>query len=426
VYITPRNYGEYATIDRTLTYNSTDVKSEFDKIVPDWGTPMRLAIYKSILNMTQSGRPKAVKAVIILSDGDYNYYGDPLARGTGRSTYNGPQYKSGGYWYDFNDLTTNYAYFSDLNATNQNMSNYAKNNGIKIYSIAYAGERSALRTLAEGTGGVYYDADASNIADVYTSIAGELKTEAGVNTQVDLHYGTIEVNQQTVANNALEYKYLYGVSTKNQSYWKNGTVFKGPNYYDQTADWGDKILSFNVGTVKLDQIWEVNYMLKVLKPGNINVFGPGSVVSFNNNASFIFMPKTFITAIPDMNTTGAINVTSNLKIDNMTIQNGTIRADITINPFSQSSEADIDIYISDEDSNTVQFLKTVHINPITNANVVIANIDVSTLQKDKTYRIWVDISNAAPGTNKIFGAKFTDPMGMARFTAGPPYFITLK
>ena len=82
VYIVPRTYSDYATLDRALTYNSTDVKNELDKIVPDHGTPMRSALKKSIDNLIANGRPKAVKAVVILSDGDYNWYGDPLARGT--------------------------------------------------------------------------------------------------------------------------------------------------------------------------------------------------------------------------------------------------------------------------------------------------------------------------------------------------------
>jgi len=42
---------------------------------------MRSAIYKSIQEINLHKRSNTVKAIVLLSDGDYNYYGDPLARG---------------------------------------------------------------------------------------------------------------------------------------------------------------------------------------------------------------------------------------------------------------------------------------------------------------------------------------------------------
>ena len=41
-------------------------------MVPTGGTPMRYGIYKSINEIKSRGRQSAVKAVIVLSDGDYN------------------------------------------------------------------------------------------------------------------------------------------------------------------------------------------------------------------------------------------------------------------------------------------------------------------------------------------------------------------
>ena len=46
---------------------------------------MREAIRLSIEKLNETNRPKAIKAIVLLSDGDYNYYGDPLARGTART-----------------------------------------------------------------------------------------------------------------------------------------------------------------------------------------------------------------------------------------------------------------------------------------------------------------------------------------------------
>ena len=120
-------YSDYATVDRTLIggisgFNS--VKNNISSILPDHGTPMRSAIYKSIEEIKSRGRVGSVKAIILLSDGDYNWYGDPLARGT--ASTNGAT--------TFGDLTTSYKTFTGLGSgqfSNQNMSVYATNNSIK-------------------------------------------------------------------------------------------------------------------------------------------------------------------------------------------------------------------------------------------------------------------------------------------------------
>ena len=139
---------------------------------------MRSAVYESVNELNSHGQASGtVKAIVLLSDGDYNWYGDPLARGSGHAD------GSGYHADDYGDLTSNYMTFTGLGSgqfSNQNMSIYAKNNNIRIYSIGYAdslstGGRNTLRILANSSGGKYYDASATNIADVYTEIAGELR-----------------------------------------------------------------------------------------------------------------------------------------------------------------------------------------------------------------------------------------------------------
>ena len=56
-------------------------------MVPSGGTPMRHGIYTAIKEIIANGtRPNVVRAIIVLSDGDYNFYGDPLARGSPAQT----------------------------------------------------------------------------------------------------------------------------------------------------------------------------------------------------------------------------------------------------------------------------------------------------------------------------------------------------
>ncbi|HPD74917.1 MAG TPA: hypothetical protein PKZ65_02535, partial [Methanoregulaceae archaeon] len=302
------------------TSDLTNVRNQLDLIVPDYGTPMRYGLYKAINEIKSS--TKDVKAIILLSDGDYNFYGDPLARGT-KSTYSADSYGT---------LTTGYYGYTGLGTgttSNQNMSNYAKNNGIKIYSIGYAedlssGGRTTLRILAEGTGGKYYDATAADISAIYTSIAGELKTAAGVNTTMDVVATNVMVNNVSFpgacisedpnvpADCVFKYVPVGGISTYIQ--YPNGTSVT----VDQSGEWASSgTLSFDIGEIKLGQIWNATFRLKVKKAGNIDLFGDDSKILFDGSegASELGLPYTPITAMENINDTG-MNATS-LKVYNL-------------------------------------------------------------------------------------------------------------
>ncbi|MDD5419412.1 MAG: VWA domain-containing protein, partial [Methanomicrobiaceae archaeon] len=312
-YIYPLSYSDYATIDSTLISNFVQVNQSLDEMVPDHGTPMRYGIYRSINELKENGRSSAVKAIVLLGDGDWNWYGDPLARGTGYPNANYPNVLPT----QFGDLTQNYMIFSGLSDAEQNMAVYAENNGIRIYSIAYANSisyqgRSVLQKLAEETGGKYYYAPfGDDLAGIYAEIAGDLKTEAGVGTEVHLCFNDITVNNKTISNGSDVFDYVhredqpYGNSTWIQSYDRNtGEYYITPDTRDDTASWNaNQTIHFDVGTIVLDQVWETNVRLKVKRGGNINIFGPGSKITFDGGEE-LTLPDTFITAVLDLNETG--------------------------------------------------------------------------------------------------------------------------
>ena len=243
--------------------------------------------------------------------GDYNYYGDPLARGYG-SSYHDPD--------DYGTGTYNYYRFSDL--SEQNLGMYAANNNVTIYSIAFGnglsnGGVTTLRTLAETTGGTYYYAPTGDdLAAIYTGIAGDLKTEAGVNTNMDVLFNNIELNNVSQFNSPddpiLEYEYENGVSTLVKSWNASGSEglpnIIGPLTFDQTNDWdNNRSLNFDsgeIGTIRLGQTWQAVFRLNVSKPGNINIFGEGSSIFFNDGADSLALPKTYITAVANLTATG--------------------------------------------------------------------------------------------------------------------------
>ena len=315
VYATPKTYADYSTLDKSLTgYTGfIGVKTGLDGIVPDHGTPLRRGLRDAIGHLKTNARSTAVKAVIVLSDGDYNWDGDPLARDSGRGRDWNPT--------DYGNLDTDWESYSGV--SNQNMALYAKDNGIKIYSIAFSdsisnGGKTTLETLAISSGGKYYPASATNIADVYLQIAGELQESAGVDTQIFMDFGTITVNNVSV-NGADVFSYvpdplLGGApnkapgSTWIHKYNQTHDII-APYITDQSVNWTNNHgLDFNVGTVKINEIWETTFRLKVLADGNINIFGPDSKITFkdseNTGVDTLLLPPTYITASYNLTSTG--------------------------------------------------------------------------------------------------------------------------
>ncbi|MBP2133673.1 hypothetical protein J2128_001627 [Methanomicrobium sp. W14] len=315
-----RYYSDYATLDLSLTTDHSKVEDEIDNIVPLSGTPMRKSIYLAIKELVDNpnSNSKAVRAVVVLSDGDYNYYGDPLARGYGSTSRAD----------SFGDLTHNYYRFTDIPSSRQDMTEYASANNITIYSIAFGSGLSSdgvytLEQLAERTGGTYYAANSANINDVYREIAGDLKRDAGVNTVMDLDFSNVEINNVTVSNSpdnpALSYVYAYDESTVIGKV--NSTAIVIPRYTeDDTDDWNsDRALNFDVGTIRLNETWSTTFRLKVLKGGNINLFGPDSTITFNNGSDSLSLPRTYVTAIYNLSSIG-INF-KDLKVSNLHVTN---------------------------------------------------------------------------------------------------------
>jgi len=374
-----------ADLKQGLTNDSSAIKGAITDLKPDGATNMRLAYYTAIKHLKENGRPEAVKAVVLMGDGDWNYHGSPLAKGTGYADnnryltsdwYSSPYYAplsayrwSGseysfsseryewysslpapkgttpktqkldkGVWYDTwngNKKVPSHTPTSSISIdgqlTNQNMSIYATSGDeterVKIYSIGFASKLNSnverdLTILSEATGGKYVWAkDEAALKKVYTEIAGELKTEAGVDTSMNLVFKDVEVNG-TLESGAEVFDYVYEnwESTVIKSWIDNTTPAYEivPRYTrNDTQNWTSTIphLPFDIGTVHLYQTWETTFRLKVLMDGNINVFGPGSTISFNNGTDTLELPDTFITALPDLNNTGITSAWLEVALD---------------------------------------------------------------------------------------------------------------
>ncbi len=301
-----KTYSDYATRDLGLSSTVTDINKAINGLVPSGYTSMRYALYQGINELKKNGRPGSTKAIVILSDGDYNYYGDPLARGKAGSS--DPS--------SYGDLSKNYVSFSGL--ASQSMADYAKANNVRIYTIGYAGTISAggrdtLQQLATLTGGkYYYGLTGSDLTAFYTDIAGALKDTAGVNTNLALDFTSVDVNGIPVkpGTSVLQYKLIQGRST-----WI--TAPTGIGYQlDNSNDWKTGKLTIPLGTIKVNQEYIVNFTVTALKDGNVKVLNStNSRVNFNDNQGYVPVPDTYITALPTGSDVGM--ATPKLEIRNL-------------------------------------------------------------------------------------------------------------
>jgi hypothetical protein len=200
--------------------------------------------------------------------------------------------------------------------TEQNMTIYARNNHIRIYTISFAQTLSpevvdALKLMANETGGFYAHAPTgAELEEIYKRIAGELKETAGVNTKVNLTFQPMEVTYNNLtsflpAGQVLEYQYVNGISTWVDS-WKttdgtNTTLPGFPYSLNHTESWNtNHTMNLSAGNISLNQTWEATFRFRVLAPGSINLFSPGSMVTFKDSEGVTYsvpVPDTFLNSI---------------------------------------------------------------------------------------------------------------------------------
>lgn len=339
-----RTYSDYSTQDVPLTGSLTIIDGEVDRIVPftdeteiSKGTPLRNGLYYSITDLKNNGRRNGVKAVVALIDMSWDWFGDPLARGSAQLN-NPEQMVSGNSWMPFplgGPYTGNWSLNNyDTRTSWQNMSNYARDNGIKVFVVTYtssvdSSSQEALRILAAGTGGFHRHANTpEELVNVYDEIADALKNEASVDTRMDISMQNLRVNDITMRGEEV-FTYVYspgtddvnnqGNSTKMWNYQSNATAVTTKSYTDtlnQTDEWlNTHHLKFNLGTIHLNEIWEIQYRLRVNSSvcGDIQIFDNTSRLVFNNGADSVSIPM-FTVHVP-------CNLTSNISVPILVVNN---------------------------------------------------------------------------------------------------------
>lgn len=355
-------FSDSTSLDQVLTLDHTAVKNKINALTASGSTQERTGLYTGINELkTNRARSGAVKALILMTDGDWNNEGTPLGHGTGypanntcEYTFSGDDLEPNNYrWYDGLGGTLTSYWSANCGAnkfkctngelTNQNMSRYAKANNIRVYTISFASTLDptavqALQIMATDTGGFYQHApNGDQLKEIYKKIAGDLRQYAGVNTQMSLSFQNVNVTFNNVTtsypgNEVFQYNYTQGSSTYVTSW--NDTVTPLPDYvpttplthpgvdpaydgtyttypysFDQTGQWQSNSLRFNAGNITVNQTWETRFWFKVIKPGNIDIFGSNSSIIFDNGAQTLQLPRTYITAVLNRTSSG-INATT--------------------------------------------------------------------------------------------------------------------
>jgi hypothetical protein len=347
------SFSSSTSLDQSLTSQMSTVKTRINSLNADGATQLRMATYTGITNAKNYGRAGAVKAVILMTDGEWNYDGNPLGVGNGftgtRATWPGnvPNFDSYQYYdalgggtyinsqiqvpdgshcihytgstcdqYEPEYITRTTYHYEDADESNQNMSVYARNNGVRIYAITFAyqpvdGCTDALTTMADSTGGFYAHApDGEALTEIYRKIAGDLKSVAGVNTQMNLSFETLDVTYDNMTRSVsgidvFDYIYEEDVSTVVSSWNFTPSGVRNDLYSynrDDTDNWTAQRLDFDAGNITINQTWQAKFKLITKIPGSIDIFGPESRVIFGDGGEVytLSLPKTFISSIANL------------------------------------------------------------------------------------------------------------------------------
>lgn len=343
-------FGSTSSVRRSLSNDAVAINTTINGLTSIGATIFREAIYKSIQEIKSNGRDDAVRAIIALTDGEWNYDGHPLAFGTGWAvnssiTFSGSSMEMNKYRYypglggtlrilsrtcvDAHDgdtcvegthdcsCTNNWG-CTDGISTNQNMSVYAQSTpkNVSVYTIGFASVLNAgvvanLSALSTSTKATYtWAGDSAALNLLFELIAGKLKENAGINVNAGFEFEDIEITTNSTTNNLPGHEvFTYISPTTETKYWMNDTAHNPiatyPKSHDDTDNWLNDRMTFSLGSIKLNQSWETTFKLKLNSDnrsiGSINLFG-NSIINFTTDQGTIenvTLPETYILCIGD-------------------------------------------------------------------------------------------------------------------------------
>jgi hypothetical protein len=379
----PKTYADYVTVDEDLTYQYGDLRYDIWNTTPSALegasnkdlSPLRYGLYQAIRELAGAGSSspnpdsETVRAVVLLTDRNWDSGGDPLAGGSysagawspetapnqANTAYDelGTWPNSGlGAWTVFTDASLGLV---DEFSRNQNLAILAAENDIRVYVIAYGTGISSLPTsfhtvlssLAESTDGIYFTAsNAQELNEHFTTIADDLKIAASMNTTMQVEFISPLEGADPLTYTAAEiFNYTYvpepplnvstvighwnwsdGTGGNKNSYCSGNTVYKDI-CIDQTADFDDdQTLEFDdslIGTINIKETWMTSFRLginsSITDSMVFNLFGNNSFIAVMNGDTIIPLPFPPLVITIDPGLTPTDLNSANIVVDNLTV-----------------------------------------------------------------------------------------------------------
>jgi hypothetical protein len=324
-YLNPSSDGK---IEKDFTTDKAALISVINSYQDYGGTNYGAGINAAIKEFNTHGTPGHSKTIIIMGDG-INMMA-PIAPGSLESYWPSDWYpRSTLGWLDESDVGKAAA----LDAANR-----ARAQGITIYGAGFPtpiGSNKYIDTdllTQMSSPGCYYPANSTaELSDIFQKILGKVQTEASVDTEASLDFGSVIVGE-SFDTGYFEYIGDPVVATGLPATWPGSTMIDkynktpggvidqhfspgsddsnnpftsvGPIILNQTDYWKTtQKLHFNISTIKVNETWQTDFRLKVLKEGNIRLFSsPSSKINFNNGmagASSMTLPN--ISLLSSMN-----------------------------------------------------------------------------------------------------------------------------
>lgn len=309
----PSNTGASdAMIDRDLTTSSTNLNTTIGNYNDQASTDIAGGLNAGLQELNTKGYPGHNQTIVLMTDGIANMA--PINATFPLKSYQPSDYNGG----------TDTSVIAKTAAIN--IATNIKNQHIKIYTIGFGSDADTATLTAIASPGCYYTAsDGTALAQVYTTIYGQVFTDASVNTVTSLDFGNLIVNNNPpAAGNYFSYianttapgstlldKYNITPNGAINQHLSPGTdpvsgfpygigpiIINQSDYYNAN----NQQLQFNIGTIKVNDTWKTDFQLMALKEGNIQIFGPDSKICFTNgNAGNSCMALPNLSASISMN-----------------------------------------------------------------------------------------------------------------------------
>ena len=235
---------------------------------------------------------------------------------------------------------------------------------IRIYSIQYVssvasqcdvtkigGTAHDLKALTDATHGLFYCNDTlEDVKASFDKIKQNLSTLVTTDAVMDLDFKNVNVSSNLMSGGEV-FSYvpvgpfsplqtIVNPNGRTSIIWPNGTQ----SVIDQSDNWtaaNNYQLKFDVGTLHVKETWEAIFRLKVNKTGDIQLFGPGSSISYNGGSGNLKLPLTYIKSISNETPLGlgsGILDLSDLKVSGAITDSIPLQWNLTYTGFKTATE----------------------------------------------------------------------------------------